>query len=133
MVEVMRLKERIGGFHKYVDNACINQPDPTSSHYMSEAERFDKDFSVHDKKMRAYEHQQKQEMIEKKRYPSITLESKSSRETCLDGSLWTIKKKWIKPEFSTWSSTTTPAKRTKEEQRTTLFILATTSPTRETD
>jgi hypothetical protein len=56
MVEVMRLKERIGGYHKYVDNACINQPDPTSSHFMSDAERFDKDFSVYDKGAREREH-----------------------------------------------------------------------------
>lgn len=67
MVEVMRLKERIGGYHKYVDNACINQPDPTSSHFISEAERFDKDHAVHDKKQREIEHKMKMEMIEKKR------------------------------------------------------------------
>jgi hypothetical protein len=67
MVEVMRLKERVGGYHKYVDNACINQPDPTSSHFISEAERFDKDHAVHDKKVREIEHKTKMEVIEKKR------------------------------------------------------------------
>lgn len=53
---MMRLKERIGGYHKYVDNACINSPDPSSTDYVSEAERFDKDFAVHDKRMRELEH-----------------------------------------------------------------------------
>lgn len=61
MVEMMRLKERIGGYHKYVDNAAINLPDPTSSHFMSDAERFDKDFAAHDKKMREIEHKRRME------------------------------------------------------------------------
>ena len=64
---MMRLKERIGGYHKYVDNASINQPDPTSSHYLPDAERFNKDFASHDKVVRAEEHKQKMEMVEKKR------------------------------------------------------------------
>ena len=67
MVEVMRLKERIGGYHKYFDNACVNQPDPTSSHFLNDAERFDKDFASYDKKIREAAHKQKMEMIEKKR------------------------------------------------------------------
>lgn len=65
MVEVMRLKERIGGYHKYVDNACLNQPDPTSSHYLPESERwFKKDFASHDKIQREREHKARMEAIE---------------------------------------------------------------------
>ena len=63
----MRLKERIGGYHKYVDNACLNQPDPGSSHYLPEAARFDKDFAAHDKVQREREHKAKMEAIERKR------------------------------------------------------------------
>jgi hypothetical protein len=66
-IEDYRLKQRIGGYHKYVDNAQISQPDPISSHFISEAERFDKDFSSHDKKTREMEHQKKLEMTERKR------------------------------------------------------------------
>jgi hypothetical protein len=33
-IEQMRLRERIGGFHKYADNALVNNPDPTSSHFL---------------------------------------------------------------------------------------------------
>lgn len=66
-IEDYRLKQRIGGYHKYVDNAQISQPDPISSHFISEAERFDKDFAHYDKRVREMEHQKKLEMIERKR------------------------------------------------------------------
>lgn len=66
-IEDYRLKQRIGGYHKYVDNAQIAQPDPISSHFISEAERFDKDFASHDKKVREAEFQSKLEVIERKR------------------------------------------------------------------
>lgn len=66
-IEDYRLKQRIGGYHKYVDNAQVSQPDPISSHFISEAERFDKDFASHDRKVREQEHQRKLEMIERKR------------------------------------------------------------------
>lgn len=66
-IEDYRLKQRIGGYHKYVDNAQISQPDPISSHFISEAERFDKDFASFDKRVREVEHQKKLEVIERKR------------------------------------------------------------------
>jgi len=66
-IEDYRLKQRIGGYHKYVDNAQVSQPDPISSHFMGEAERFDKDFATHDKKVREQQYQQKLEVIERKR------------------------------------------------------------------
>lgn len=66
-IEEYRLKQRIGGYHKYVDNAMVSQPDPVSSHFISDAERFDKDFASYDKKVREQEHQRKLEVIERKR------------------------------------------------------------------
>ena len=33
-IEQLRLRERIGSYHKYVDNALVNNPDPTSSHFL---------------------------------------------------------------------------------------------------
>ena len=66
-IEDYRLKQRIGGYHKYVDNAQVSQPDPISSHFISESERFDKDFASYDKKIREMEHQKKLEVIERKR------------------------------------------------------------------
>lgn len=66
-IEDYRLKQRIGGYHKYVDNAQVNLPDPVSSHFISEAERFDKDFATYDKRKREEEYQKKLEVIERKR------------------------------------------------------------------
>ena len=67
LIENSRLRERTGGYHKYVDAAEVHNPDPTSSHYvsgklnqlklislwlMAEQERFDKDFAVADQRVR---------------------------------------------------------------------------------
>lgn len=52
LIENSRLRERTGGYHKYVDAAEVHNPDPTSSHFISEQERFDKDFSVADQRVR---------------------------------------------------------------------------------
>ena len=49
-IEVTRLKARVGGYHKYVDSADIYRPDPISTHYVAEADRFDKDFAVNDRR-----------------------------------------------------------------------------------
>ena len=38
----------MGNFHVYVDSGEIFKPDPISTHFISEAERFDKDFNVAD-------------------------------------------------------------------------------------
>ena len=67
-IEICRLQERTGGYHKYVDSANIHNPDPISTHFVSgkkpfhsliiyfiESERFDKDFAVADQKVRAAE------------------------------------------------------------------------------
>lgn len=34
-IEMCRLKERTGGYHKYVDSAFVHNPDPSSSHFVS--------------------------------------------------------------------------------------------------
>lgn len=34
-IEMVRLQERTGGFHKYTDSAFIHNPDPTSHHFIS--------------------------------------------------------------------------------------------------
>lgn len=63
LIENSRLRERTGGYHKFVDSAEVHNPDPNSSHFISgksalrsltlllvraEQERFDKDFAVAD-------------------------------------------------------------------------------------
>ena len=48
----MRAREDIRGFHKFVDNARVNNPDPKSSHFQNPADRFEKDFATHDREAR---------------------------------------------------------------------------------
>lgn len=52
----------MGGFHKYVDSADIYRPDPISTHYVAEADRFDKDFAVNDRRKREVELEKKHEV-----------------------------------------------------------------------
>ena len=78
-IENVRLRERTGGYHKYVDSAEVHNPDPTSSHFVSgkfifarilhmltqlsfstEQDRFDKDFAVADQKVRQAKFEQVQ-------------------------------------------------------------------------
>ena len=33
-IEITRLKNRVGGFQKYVDQANLHNPDPISTHYL---------------------------------------------------------------------------------------------------
>ena len=47
-IENRRLQQRVGSFHTYVDSAAIFRPDPISTHFVSEASRFDKDFNAAD-------------------------------------------------------------------------------------
>ena len=61
LIENSRLRERTGGYHKYVDAAEVHNPDPTSSHFISEQERFDKDFSVADQRVRQQQVQHTQD------------------------------------------------------------------------
>ena len=60
-IEQTRLRERTGGYHKFVDSAEVHNPDPTSSHFVSEQERFDKDFAVADARVRQHNYQKTQD------------------------------------------------------------------------
>jgi len=66
-IEQARLRDRIGQYHKYVDNALLNAPDPTSSHFLPENDRFNRDFASVDKMQRESAHRKKQEMLDSKR------------------------------------------------------------------
>ena len=48
-----RLQKRTGGFYQYVDSAEIFRPDPVSTHFINEKERFQKDFVKADQVARA--------------------------------------------------------------------------------
>ena len=48
-IEQARLRDRIGQYHKYVDNALVNAPDPSSSHFLPENDRFNRDFAAIEK------------------------------------------------------------------------------------
>jgi hypothetical protein len=34
-IEITRLKERTGGYHRFVDSAQVHHPDPISTHFIS--------------------------------------------------------------------------------------------------
>jgi len=44
----LRLREDIRGYHKFVDNTKLNNPDPKSSHFARPMDRATKDFATHD-------------------------------------------------------------------------------------
>ena len=66
-IEHARLRDRIGQYHKYVDNALVNAPDPMSSHFLPENDRFNRDFAAIEKENRAKATRLKQEKIDSKR------------------------------------------------------------------
>lgn len=65
--EKMRLKDRSGGFHQYEEFSGLHHPEPTSTLYIAESERFDKDFAAIDKKKREEEYQRRQQNLNVKR------------------------------------------------------------------
>ena len=67
MIEQARLRDRIGQYHKYVDNALVNAPDPTSSHFMAENDRFNRDFAINDKMKREGDQKRKQQVVDSRR------------------------------------------------------------------
>jgi hypothetical protein len=67
LIEQARLRDRIGSYHKYVDNALVNAPDPKTSHFMPEADRFNKDFAAEEKQRREGLHKQRQAQLDSKR------------------------------------------------------------------
>tara|TARA_B110000503_G_C6762828_1_gene256175 strand:+ start:184 stop:429 length:246 start_codon:yes stop_codon:yes gene_type:complete len=66
-IENRRLQQRIGSYHQYVDSAEIFRPDPVSTHFISEAQRFDKDFNVADQAVRQKKFDERQTKIDKLR------------------------------------------------------------------
>ena len=65
--EKIRLKERTGGYHQYEDFPGIHKPEPTSTMFIAESERFDKDFAAIEKKRREDEYQRRQQNLNIKR------------------------------------------------------------------
>ena len=47
-IEKAYLQDRVGMFNKPAEKARINDPDPMSDIYISEGERFNKDFAAYD-------------------------------------------------------------------------------------
>lgn len=66
-IEQARLRDRIGQYHKYVDNALVNAPDPSSSHFLPENDRFTRDFAAIEKDKREKDLRKKQELIDSRR------------------------------------------------------------------
>ena len=66
-IEHARLRDRICQYHKYVDNALVNAPDPHSSHFLPENDRFNRDFAAIEKENRERANRLKQEKIDSKR------------------------------------------------------------------
>lgn len=66
-IEQARLRDRIGQYHKYVDNALVNAPDPSSSHFLAENDRFNRDFAANDKIKRDRDNARKQMIVDSKR------------------------------------------------------------------
>ena len=58
-IEQARLRDRIGQYHKHVDNAMVNAPDPSSSHFQPEADRFNRDFAAIEKANREIAYRRK--------------------------------------------------------------------------
>ena len=58
---------RAGGYYNYEMQNAGHIPEPSSSHFIHEGDRFNKDFASHDKEQRAVKFQQKQANMEKRR------------------------------------------------------------------
>jgi len=63
-IEKAYLGDRVGMFNKPSEKAKINDPDPRSTLFISEAERFNKDFANHDYERRQQEHERKMNRME---------------------------------------------------------------------
>ena len=61
------MQDRIGMFNKPSEKMDINSPDPNSDIYISEGERFNKDFAAYDYNRRNIEHERKKEMYQTKK------------------------------------------------------------------
>ena len=63
-IEKAYLGDRVGMFNKPSEKAKINDPDPRSTLFISEAERFNKDFANHDYERRQQEQERKKNRFE---------------------------------------------------------------------
>ena len=63
-IEKAYLGDRVGMFNKPSEKAKINDPDPRSTLFISEAERFNKDFANHDYERRQQEQERKRNRME---------------------------------------------------------------------
>ena len=61
------MQDRIGMFNKPSEKMDINSPDPNNDIYISEGERFNKDFAAYDYNRRNIEHERKKEMYQNKK------------------------------------------------------------------
>ena len=75
-IEKYRLRERTGGYHKFTEGAHLHAPDQNSSHFISDQERFDKDFSVVEAKIRHQKVEKEQERLQKLREQRFEREAK---------------------------------------------------------
>ena len=48
-INQLRMANDIRSYHKFVDNAKLNNPDPKSSHFAAPVDRHNKDFADHDR------------------------------------------------------------------------------------
>ena len=61
------MQDRVGMFNKPSEKININSPDPNSDLYISEGERFNKDFATYDYNRRNIQHERKKEMYQTKK------------------------------------------------------------------
>ena len=79
------MQKRTGGFYQYVDSAEILRPDPVSTHFIDETDRFNKDFNINDQMKRSETYNKNQEKIHKLRKERLDREQK--RFTKIDNHL----------------------------------------------
>ena len=65
-IEKANLAERKGGYHSSA-SAELHNPDPKSTFFLPDAERFDRDFVVHEKKLREDKFSKKMQELEKRK------------------------------------------------------------------
>ena len=73
--EKERLQKRTGGFYQYVDSAEIFRPDPVSTHFIHETDRFNKEFNTNDQKKREETYNKNQEKLHKLRKERLEREA----------------------------------------------------------
>jgi hypothetical protein len=68
------LQKRTGGYYNYVDSAEILRPDPTSTHFIDETDRFTKCFNTQDQTVRENVFNKNQDKIHKLRKERLNRE-----------------------------------------------------------